>query len=272
MCIRDSITTLGIDEPYRMFTSRAEFRLSLRADNAIARLGPTAVRLGLLFRDQYEQIINHKSEIIKPVSYTHLDVYKRQPINTADAVAEATQATTEAADWTTLCSAIESSVHPLKQFSKHTVLPQKSANNHSQLVIITDIPSTDDEDIGKILSGAAGELLNKMLCAIGLSRDNVSICPLVFWRPSGGRKPTTEELDIAQPFVARAIELIQPVAILTLGSLAATEISRMIDSGKVESNIKIVSIFHPNYLLLKPDSKKAAWEELQKLDTIIKNS
>lgn len=141
--------------------------------------------------------------------------------------------------------------HPLKMFAKNTILPQDGGN----LLVITDAPSADDDESGQILSGQAGQLFDKMLGAINMSRDCIAICPLVFWRTPGGRTLTEEELLLARPFVDKFIELIKPKAVLTLGPLAK------------EANItdEIFSIPHPNYLLLKPGAKKGAWEELQNL-------
>ncbi len=143
--------------------------------------------------------------------------------------------------------------HPLKMFAKNTILPREGGN----LLVITDAPSADDDESGQILSGPAGELFDKMLDAIGLSRDKIAVCPLVFWRTPGGRTLADEELLLARPFIDKFIELIKPKVILTLGPLAKDAAQGIID--------EVFSIPHPNYLLLKPGAKKAAWEELQNL-------
>jgi len=167
----------------------------------------------------------------------------------------AESAAAKAEDMNALRASISDFSHPLKMFAKNTVMPQTG----EKLLILTDAPSSDDEESGRILSGAPGELFDKMMGAIGLSRDAAAICPVVFWRPPGGRTPTDEELAIAGPFVNRAIELAAPRAILTLGTLAAKQLAIS------NYQLAIFSIPHPNYLLLKPDAKRAAWEELQKL-------
>ena len=197
-----------------------------------------------------------RDESDKIIATAPVAVPAAAPVNANSAAANATKAATAAVDVKALYDAIAAFSHPLKMFAKNTVPPHFSRDN---LLVITDAPSSDDEESGRILSGAPGELFDKMLEAINLSRDNIAICPLVFWRPPGGRTPTDEELAIARPFVLRMIELSQPRAILTLGTLAAGQ------SLAISRQSLVVSIPHPNYLLLKPDSKRAAWEELQKL-------
>lgn len=162
---------------------------------------------------------------------------------------------TSANDFETLCNIIKQFDHPIKMFAKNTILPQ----NGEKLLIITDTPSSDDDESGEILSGRAGELFNKMITAIGLTRDSVAICPLIFWRTPGGRTPSEEELELTRPFVDKFIELTNPSAVLTLGTLATKQISN------TEYDFSIISIPHPNYMILKPESKKTAWDQLQKL-------
>lgn len=165
--------------------------------------------------------------------------------------------------------------HPLRAGATNTVLPHV-AQNPNGLVVITDVPGGEDDETGRILSGAAGELLDKMLAAIGMGRDCVSIMPLVFWRTPGGRSPTRMELDLCRPFVSRALELLHPRAILTLGTLAATEIAGATlprAHGEITDAVcgaKCVPIFHPNYLILKPAAKRDAWTALQKLEKLLK--
>lgn len=167
--------------------------------------------------------------------------------------------------------------HPLRSAATNVVLPH-IAPNPNGLVIITDIPSADDDARGEILTGAAGELLDKMLAAIGMSRECVSILPMVFWRTPGGRTPSRNELNLARPFVDRALEFLSPRLILTLGTLPATEIADVnlarahgvVADTKI--GVKCMPIFHPNYLLLKPTAKRDAWNALQQIQNLLKSA
>lgn len=166
--------------------------------------------------------------------------------------------------------------HPLRAAATGTVFPN-IAKNPNGLVIVTDVPGAEDDATGKILSGASGELLDKMLAAIGMSRDNVSIVPIVFWRTPGGRTPTTDELSLARPFVSRLLEMLSPRAILTLGATPALEIANVKLSTahgalcKTSDGVPVMPIYHPNYLLLKPSAKRDVWTALQELQNLLKN-
>ncbi len=194
------------------------------------------------------------------------------PMSVETAVAMAARPT----DMETLCRMIAEFNHPLRAAATNVVVPHV-APNPGQMIIITDMPGSDDDATGRILSGAAGELLDKMIGAIGLSRDTVSIVPMLFWRTPGGRTPSREELDLARPFVNRAIELLAPRVVLTLGTLAATEIAGVnLPRGhgntiKMESGAFCVPIYHPNFLLLKPTAKRDAWTALQTVQKMLKS-
>ena len=163
--------------------------------------------------------------------------------------------------------------HPLRPGVSHVVVPH-IASNPNGVLVVTDIPSSEDDATGQILSGAAGDLFDKMIGAIGMSRDNVSITPILFWRTPGGRTPTRIELDLARPFVNRLIELIEPKIIVTLGTLAAAELAGvdlMHNHGAetvVSGDIRVFSIYHPNYLILKSLAKQDVWTVLQKLQKL----
>ena len=168
--------------------------------------------------------------------------------------------------------------HPLRGGAKNVVLPN-IAKKPNGLVIITDLPGNDDDLSGKILSGVAGEMVDKMLNAIDMSRDNVSIIPLLFWRTPGGRTPNREEIDLSMPFVDKMINMLNPKIIVTFGTLAATEIAKtnLKDMQSLPSEIKtengciIIPMYHPNYLVLKPSAKKDVWNALQNVQKLLKN-
>lgn len=166
--------------------------------------------------------------------------------------------------------------HPLRSAATQTVFPN-IAKNPNGLVIITDVPGADDDATGRILSGTAGELFDKMLAAIGMNRDMVSIIPIVFWRTPGGRTPTDSELALARPFISRMLEFLSPKMILTLGATPAKEIADIKLSSnhgmvtKTAAGTPVMSIYHPNYLVLKPSAKRDAWTALQELQNLLKN-
>lgn len=180
-------------------------------------------------------------------------------------------------DINALCRMISEFNHPLRVGATNIVLPHV-AQSPNGLVIVTDVPGGEDDATGRILSGAAGELLDKMLAAINMGRDSVSIVPLVFWRTPGGRTPTRDELDLARPFVNRVLEFLKPSLILTLGTLSALEIANVsLPRGHgtavtLVSGITVMPIYHPNYLILKPAAKRDAWNALQVVQNLLKSA
>ena len=166
--------------------------------------------------------------------------------------------------------------HPLRSGATNVVMPN-IATNPNGLLIITDLPSTDDDLCGKILSGKAGELTDKMLSAINMSRENVSIVPLLFWRTPGGRSPSREEIDLSLPFIDKIIDMLKPTVIITFGTTATTEIAKTnltnMHGTEINSDkgYKIIPMYHPNYLILKPSAKKEVWDALQNVQKLLKN-
>ena len=165
--------------------------------------------------------------------------------------------------------------HPLRATATNTVLPHQG---NGDMMILTDIPGTEDDASGNILSGANGELMDKMLAAIGLSRADVSIVPMIFWRTPGGRSPTRMELDLSRPFVDRAIELLRPRVILSLGTLPALEMAGVNIAKShgvpvtLENGAVLMPIYHPNFLTLKPAAKRDVWTALQNVQNILKSA
>ncbi len=156
-------------------------------------------------------------------------------------------------------------------------------NPNSKVMIIGEGPGANEDKEGFPFVGRAGQLLDKMLNAINLDRDNVYITNVVNYRPPENRRPTDKEIARYLPFLKRHIEIIKPKIILLLGSTAMNAILPNTDviskmRGKwsdIEINklkIHCIISFHPAYLLRQPDQKKFSWIDLkmirEKLKTI----
>ena len=149
----------------------------------------------------------------------------------------------------------------------------------SKLMIIREAPGKEEDEQGKPFVGRAGQLLNKMLEAINLKRQNVYITNVVPWRPPENRTPTETEIIEFLPFLKKQIELIQPSYIYVLGATAAKAIlSTQLSIGKLrgkwheyklinmDNPINVLVSYHPAFLLRSPNYKKEAWEDLQMLE------
>jgi DNA polymerase len=143
----------------------------------------------------------------------------------------------------------------------------------ARLMLIGEAPGRDEDLQGKPFVGRAGQLLDRMLDAIGLREDHVYITNTVYWRPPGNRTPTPEEIEACAPFLARQIELLSPEVIVLLGGAAAKTILGVAEGimrlrGKWLAypcggrDIATLATLHPAYLLRNPEAKRYAWRDL----------
>ncbi len=150
----------------------------------------------------------------------------------------------------------------------------------ARLMLIGEAPGSEEDREGKPFVGRSGQLLDKMLAAIGLTEADVHITNTVYWRPPGNRTPTPQETLICRPFLERQIELVAPDVIATLGGPAAKTILDVADGIlKVRGSWRPISIagrtvqvmptLHPAYLLRTPIQKKLAWRDLRAIKTAL---
>ncbi len=140
-------------------------------------------------------------------------------------------------------------------------------------MVIGPMPNAEDDRDGQPFSGRQGQLLDRMLAAIGLSRDNVVLTNIIPWRPPGNRMPSPAELDICQPFLERQIALAEPKHVLLLGNFPARVFfggNDTIHSMRGEwrdvqfgaHTFKAIATLHPQDLITAPANKALAWRDL----------
>lgn len=158
---------------------------------------------------------------------------------------------------------------------KHTAhnLVFADGNRAAKIMLIGEAPGESEDRAGIPFVGVAGQLLDKMLAAIGLSRKLVYITNILPWRPPANRNPQPDECAMLRPFLNRHINLIAPKVIVLLGGIAAKEILAtetgitklrgVFQKIKIEGKeYKTLPMFHPAYLLRQPAQKRLAWEDL----------
>lgn len=151
-------------------------------------------------------------------------------------------------------------------------------NPSAELVLVGEGPGRHEDLTGEPFVGRAGQLLTRMLFAIGLKREDVYICNVIKCRPPQNRDPLPDEIATCSPFLHRQLRAIDPKVILTLGRFAGGVISgRQGSLGELRkrtadwNGVPLVATYHPSYLLRTPHMKRAAWEDLLKVRRILKS-
>jgi DNA polymerase len=143
-------------------------------------------------------------------------------------------------------------------------------NPQAELVFVGEGPGADEDRVGEPFVGAAGQLLDKMILAMGFQRSEVYICNVVKCRPPGNRNPEPDEIAACSPFLRKQVASIRPKVIVTLGKFAAqillsetTPITRLRGRWREYDGVPLMPTFHPAYLLRSPSEKGKAWEDLK---------
>ena len=150
-------------------------------------------------------------------------------------------------------------------------------NPDADLMFVGEAPGADEDVQGEPFVGRAGQLLTKIIAAIGLKREDVYIANVIKCRPPQNRNPEPDEVDTCEPFLFRQIDAIKPKVVVALGSFAARALLRTQDPisrlrGRVYEyrGAKLIPTFHPAYLLRNPSSKKEVWEDMKLVRSLLK--
>ena len=162
----------------------------------------------------------------------------------------------------------------LKATATNTVIAR--GNPQAPLMIVGEAPGRDEDAQGLPFVGESGQLLDKMLKAIGRDESNVYISNMLFWRPPGNRDPSTEEIVACRPFIERLIELVQPKVLVCTGKFSTATLlgttqgitrvrGRWHDYSKGDVTVPAMPMLHPAYLLRQPGVKREAWRDMLEL-------
>jgi DNA polymerase len=152
-------------------------------------------------------------------------------------------------------------------------------NPSADLMFVGEAPGADEDIQGEPFVGRAGQLLTKIIEAIGMTREQVYIANVIKCRPPGNRNPEPDEVDTCEPFLFRQIDSIKPKVIVALGKFGAQTLLRTLEPisrlrGRVFEyrGAKLIPTFHPAYLLRNPSSKRDVWEDMKLVRRLLTES
>ena len=152
-------------------------------------------------------------------------------------------------------------------------------NPDADLMFVGEAPGADEDEQGEPFVGRAGQLLTKIIEAIGLTRQDVYIANIIKCRPPGNRNPELDEVEQCEPFLFRQVAAIKPKVIVALGKFAAQSLLRTTDPitrlrGRSFNyrGATLIPTFHPAFLLRNPSAKREVWEDMKKVRAILQDT
>ncbi len=151
-----------------------------------------------------------------------------------------------------------------------------TGNPNADLMFVGEAPGADEDEQGVPFVGRAGQLLTKIIEAIGMERSDVYIANVIKCRPPGNRNPEADEVATCEPFLAQQIDIVKPRVIVALGTFAAhlllrtdAPISRIRGVIHEYRGASLIPTFHPAYLLRSPDRKREVWDDMKKVRSLL---
>jgi DNA polymerase len=196
----------------------------------------------------------------KPVSFDALAPLPAEVVPPAERAAALTAVQAEIGDCTRC---------PLAYAGRHKIV-FADGNPNARLMFVGEGPGADEDEQGLPFVGKAGQLLNNMIGAMGLKREDVYIANVVKCRPPANRTPEFAEASTCSPFLLRQIDIVRPQVVVALGSTAATyllgvrqSLSSLRGRWHATRGAKLAVTYHPAFLLRDPRQKGEAWKDLQ---------
>ena len=185
------------------------------------------------------------------------------------AVADARAAAIATMDWQGLKDAVKAcTICGLRAGCTQTVFGV--GDESAKWLIVGEAPGADEDRKGEPFVGRAGQLLNSMIAAMGMKREQVYIANILKCRPPNNRDPKPEEAELCRPYLERQIALVKPKLILAVGRIAAQNllhtdvtIGRLRGTVHKLGELPVVVTYHPAYLLRSPGEKRKAWDDLK---------
>jgi uracil-DNA glycosylase family 4 len=149
-------------------------------------------------------------------------------------------------------------------------------NPDADLVFVGEAPGADEDAQGEPFVGAAGQLLDRMIAAMGYGRDDVYICNVIKCRPPQNRNPEPDEVAACEPFLKKQLAALRPRMLVALGKFASqslsgeqTAISRLRGNVRSYEGVPVMPTYHPAYLLRTPEAKRDVWSDLRAVMAVL---